>query len=172
MPSPPDSRRHCQRSRCRRHGSRLLPGYWQIRGGLYAKFWSRQFGKSTNVPGRCRSLSPTAAITDWLAVVNPAAVTNPSHRKMGRITLPLLELLQIPYCQLPDNSAALPAVWAQAIAHLQQQRSPFAIVVRKGTFAAATAVPHQNEWNLPRETAIIQLAQLLPPAAVIVATNR
>ena len=85
---------------------------------------------------------PMLLMIGWRA--KPGEKDEPQHRKMGRITLPLLEVLEIPYRLLPDDPAKLPAVWDDAMAHLRQKASPFAIVVSKGIFAPYTATTTQK----------------------------
>lgn len=58
----------------------------------------------------------------------------PQHRLMGAITLPLLDLMQIPAFVLPTDGDEALSVAAQAWQIASTSRRPAALVVRKGTF--------------------------------------
>src|SRR3989338_6483229 len=92
--------------------------------------------------GEGNAINPLASLADpdvysipMLLVVGwrgePGVKDEPQHVKMGKITLGMLETLGIKYKVLDDNfNDAI----NEAIDHMKNKHSPYAIVVRKDTF--------------------------------------
>ncbi len=95
----------------------------------------------------------------------------PQHMFQGRITPPQLDLLDIPYRILDANSdihAALDEAFASALA----KSKPFALLVRKGSFAkSGTASLSDLSSRMSREAAIEQVLAALPADAAVVSTT-
>jgi phosphonopyruvate decarboxylase len=53
----------------------------------------------------------------------------PQHVLMGRITLGMLDLMEIPWAPFPDDASELQAAIGQAVAHMRSKRAPFAFVI-------------------------------------------
>lgn len=77
---------------------------------------------------------PVLLIVTWRAEPGGAA-DEPQHELMGRITPSLLELMDIPWAPFPEDPADIGPALDRAIAHLDVQRTPFALVMRKGSVA-------------------------------------
>ncbi|MDR2659761.1 MAG: phosphonopyruvate decarboxylase [Spirochaetaceae bacterium] len=71
----------------------------------------------------------------------------PQHITQGRLTLPLLETLCVPYIVIKGEEAALPAELDEAFSELKRRGSPFALVARKGTFSPYKAAATENGLN-------------------------
>lgn len=74
---------------------------------------------------------PALIIVTWRAAPNLKDAAQ--HTIMGQITPDLLRLLGIPYEILKDDDASLTEMLDRAAAHMQNERSPFAIIVQKDT---------------------------------------
>ena len=70
-----------------------------------------------------------------------AAADEPQHATMGRITTDLLALMDVPFEVLTRDEAELGATFARAGAHLERARTPYALVVAKGTIEPGSRAP-------------------------------
>lgn len=59
----------------------------------------------------------------------------PQHELMGQITPRMLELMDIPWTLFPASDAALEPALDVAVARMQTERRPYALVMRKGSVA-------------------------------------
>ena len=113
---------------------------------------------------------PMLLLIGWRG--EPGVRDEPQHRKKGSITLPLLEALGIGHEVLPDSMDPAVASLQRGLETARSRSMPYALVVRKGTFAPyqlrnAPEDPH----GLSREEAIRRVADGLDPRAVIVSTT-
>ncbi len=113
---------------------------------------------------------PLLLLIGWRA--EPGKKDEPQHRKMGRITLPLLEVLEIPYDVLPEDEEEVKKVVQKATEHLNNNKTPYALVVREGTFDSYSLQTKQ-ETNFPliREEAIKVVVSSLSKEDIIVSTT-
>lgn len=58
----------------------------------------------------------------------------PQHKKMGKITLPLLETLQIPYAILEPNAQKIEKEFNKALQYFDKKKGPFALIFRRNFF--------------------------------------
>jgi len=73
------------------------------------------------------------------------APDEPQHHRMGQITPQLFELMGIPYGHFPEDLSDLPELLDRADEHLKNARTPFAIIISKGTISGdGEMVPHQR----------------------------
>ncbi len=95
----------------------------------------------------------------------------PQHVVQGRITPAQLDLLDIPYRILDagsDPDATLDEAFSCALA----SSKPFALLVRKGSFARSSAASLPGlQASLSREAAIEQVLAALPEQAAVVSTT-
>ncbi|MEX1993650.1 MAG: phosphonopyruvate decarboxylase [Steroidobacteraceae bacterium] len=77
---------------------------------------------------------PVLLIVTWRGEPGGAA-DEPQHGLMGEITPAMLELMQIPWALFPRVEAEIAPTLDRAVAHMQAARSPFALVMRKGSVA-------------------------------------
>jgi len=102
----------------------------------------------------------------------PGTVDEPQHKKQGRITLSLLETLEIPYQILPDKRQDVRKSLDELMALVRTENCPAALIVRKGTFnpyKGQETKPAQCE--LAREDAIKQVVDSLGDCDIIVSTT-
>ncbi len=102
----------------------------------------------------------------------PGVKDEPQHVKQGRVTLPLLETMEIPYRVLPDETQPWTAVLDETLTWIRNYRAPAALVVRKGTFAPWTLQRRPPaKVGLSREAAIVAIASRLDDRDLVVATT-
>lgn len=96
----------------------------------------------------------------------------PQHKKMGRITLPLLELLEIPYFILPKKIENVKRQLQKAKKYLLEKSSPFAIVIRKDKIEPNKDKEIQNNnYDITREKALEIILNNLEPDTKIISTT-
>jgi phosphonopyruvate decarboxylase len=154
-------------------------------GGLGCAF-SQNSGLG-NMVNPLTSLLHPASIPALLLVTwrgEPGRKDEPQHELMGRITTPLLDLMQIPWHVMPDDPALVPLVVETAFRRMCADRRPCAVVVKKDTVApaqldgltltppAATVVrsPHPPQYPV-RAGVLGELLSALPDAAAIISTT-
>lgn len=108
---------------------------------------------------------PALLVIGWRG--EPGVHDEPQHITQGRLTLPLLEALEVEHAVLEDLSQV-----ATAAEYMAAHSRPYALVVRKGAFephpGAAAAAPR---YALAREEAIRCVAELLGERDVVVSTT-
>src|SRR3954469_12758652 len=80
---------------------------------------------SLNVP----FLIPTLLLVTWRG--QPGLHDEPQHALMGEITQGLLDVIRVPWRELPREVADLDGAFASADAHMQETSLPFAFIIRK-----------------------------------------
>ena len=113
---------------------------------------------------------PCLLVIGWRG--EPGEKDEPQHVKQGIITLPQLEVLEIPYLVLsPDtDAAAFEKGFAGLLAALAEGRSA-AIVVRKGALAAESKPSYANAFRITREAAAAVILNETEADDVIVSTT-
>ncbi len=107
----------------------------------------------------------------------------PQHELMGAITTDVLEAMRIPWEYLPTEEAAITATLDRAVAYMESERRPYALVMRKDTVkpsplhAVPVAKPVFPVSVAPadavstRQDMLRHLQELAGPDDVIVATT-
>jgi phosphonopyruvate decarboxylase len=97
----------------------------------------------------------------------------PQHVKQGRVTLPLLEVMEIPYVIISQDMGSVMQDVSNIVDRARSESRPVALVVRKDSFAAyqSTSSEVADSLGLSRETAIGSVIKCLPADAVVVATT-
>src|SRR3989344_6376707 len=110
---------------------------------------------------------PMLLLIGWRA--EPGIKDEPQHVKMGKVTLSLLETIGIKYEILNDN---FEEIIQKAKNYMENEKAPFAIVVRKGTFEEYKLKnKKETNYELNREDAIKAIIPLLGEKDVIVSTT-
>lgn len=113
---------------------------------------------------------PMLLLIGWRG--EPGRSDEPQHVKQGRVTLPTLEALGIRHEIHPETLEAAASAVARAVAHAQDTSSPYALVVRAGTFG-----PYEPEresadgFEMRREQAVIGVVDNLTDDDVLVSTT-
>ncbi|MDX1645747.1 MAG: phosphonopyruvate decarboxylase [Longimicrobiales bacterium] len=79
----------------------------------------------------------------------------PQHHLMGAITTSLLELMEIPWEYFPDEPEQIDPCLERAVAHMDSEGRPYALVMRKGTV---------EPWELGSTQDAKQLGAQVPPS--------
>ncbi len=113
---------------------------------------------------------PLILLIGWRA--EPGKKDEPQHLKMGRITLPLLNVLEIPYSILPSDEDEARDVVQKIAHHLATAKTPYALVVREGIFESYS-LKNKQETHFPlnREEALKLVASQLEEKDIIVSTT-
>lgn len=113
---------------------------------------------------------PMLLIIGWRG--EPDVKDEPQHIKQGRITPEQLELLEIPYKIVDQNSSAEQlAAWAND--NLTQTSAPVALLVKKGAFAEYKSHRKADmKFTLGREAALNALFPLIGDACVVATTGK
>ncbi|MFI6348015.1 phosphonopyruvate decarboxylase [Streptomyces sp. NPDC050560] len=122
------------------------------------------------------SLVQTMAVPMLLLITwrgQPGRTDEPQHTLMGAITRDLLDAMSIRSEVLPDDRAGAEALLATASRHLAQRRSPFAVLVPKGTVGPyERAEPGAAAAGDPTRAEVIELITRAAPAdAAVIATT-
>lgn len=103
----------------------------------------------------------------------PGSPDEPQHKKQGRITRQLLDVLEIPYWIVESETS--PQLLDTVFAHMAARSGPVALLVRKGglTFSgdAVPAPDHSARFPLTRERAIAKVLACSVPDDLIIATT-
>lgn len=96
----------------------------------------------------------------------------PQHLKQGKITVPQLEILEIPYRILDGQVTDVNVLMSELTRIACSRSGPVAIVVRKQAFASFEQVGKSEEiGSLTREEAITQVVDSLPDDVAVVCTT-
>jgi len=113
---------------------------------------------------------PVLLLIGWRG--EPTEKDEPQHQKQGKITLKLLETLDIPYEILPKDIEDTKIKLSSAIEYMNKFNAPFALVVKKGTFEKYEQINEsQQNYELSREKAIKLIIDNLDEQDVVVSTT-
>lgn len=112
---------------------------------------------------------PMLLVIGWRG--EPGFKDEPQHVKQGRVTLPQLDVLEIPHWVI-DADTDVNTTLDAAFTSMRQRNAPVALVVRKDTFAKYKPQKNNPETaTLAREAALEQLLQLCAEDDLIVTTT-
>ena len=113
---------------------------------------------------------PALLLIGWRG--EPNEKDEPQHQKQGKITLELLETLDIPYEILTKDIEDTKIKLSSAIKYMNKFNAPFALVVKKGTFEKYEQINEsQQNYELSREKAINLIIDNLDEQDVVVSTT-
>lgn len=115
---------------------------------------------------------PMLLLIGWRG--EPGVHDEPQHIKQGKVTLSLLEAMQIDYEVLSDQEEEATAQIVQAASYMQTHSKPYALVVRKGTFGEYKLQKSSNVSDacpMSREEAIQLVVDQLGPDDIVVSTT-
>ena len=133
--------------------------------------------------GEGNIINPLASLTDKdvyqipvLLVIGwrgkPGVHDEPQHVKQGKVTLPLLQTMGIPYQVLDKDEAQAATQIQTAVDFMNKNGEVYALVIEKDTFEAYTLQNVvQNDLSMTREEAIQTVAAALDEKDVIVSTT-
>lgn len=101
----------------------------------------------------------------------PGVRDEPQHVKQGRVTLSMLDVMEIPYVVL-DAECNWKLLIGDAVWRMKREQRPVALVVRKDTFQPHPAGGRHSEGELlTREQAIHVIVEQLDPTDIVVSTT-
>ena len=113
---------------------------------------------------------PLLMLIGWRG--EPGIKDEPQHVKQGKVTDKILEACAIDYEVLPQEPVKANAVIHKACKYIKENSKPFALIIKKGTFATYELKNKKdNGFEMTREEAVITAAQSLDKNAVIVSTT-
>jgi len=113
---------------------------------------------------------PVLLVIGWRG--EPGVKDEPQHVKQGRVTTKLLETLEIPYEIVSSETKDIESVVYKAVNYMKTNLSPYAIVVKKGSFEEYEGMSTEGTaLELSREEAIEIIAKSMPLDSVIVSTT-
>ncbi|MFX1444108.1 MAG: phosphonopyruvate decarboxylase [Promethearchaeota archaeon] len=99
----------------------------------------------------------------------PGLADAPQHKKMGKITLSLLDTLNIPYIILEPNSEFITKSIEKAVQHFEKNKGPFAFIIKPNFFQTYEYQKEElNEYDLTREEYIKIILDSLDDTNVII----
>jgi phosphonopyruvate decarboxylase len=102
----------------------------------------------------------------------PGVHDEPQHKKQGRVMVPMLEAMKLPYSVLGADLDHAEITVDDAVAHVRKTNSPYALVIKKGTFSAyAASWPEKSDFSMSREQAIQHVLDVLGERDVVVSTT-
>ena len=113
---------------------------------------------------------PLLLIIGWRG--EPNEKDEPQHVKQGRITLKLLDTLEIPYEILPDDIEDVKGSLDKAFKYMNEYKAPYAFVVRKGIFEKYEYKNKTEQcYDLSREDAIKLIIDKLNDNDIVISTT-
>lgn len=113
---------------------------------------------------------PLLALIGWRG--EPEKHDELQHIKQGRITLDLLDTLEVPYRVLPDNAEEVQPCLEEIMNILEDRNGPVALIVRKGTFEPCQIQKQEDcPYEMTREAALKAVVDNLDDSSVIVSTT-
>jgi len=100
----------------------------------------------------------------------PGVKDEPQHIKQGRITKKLLETLEIPYAVLSEDTESVKAVVNMAVLNAKKGNTPYAILVKKGTFERTSGF-YDEDPDFSREEVIKKIVDNLDEKDIVVSTT-
>ncbi|MBR2255646.1 MAG: phosphonopyruvate decarboxylase [Candidatus Methanomethylophilaceae archaeon] len=154
----------------------LAAGYHIATGGIPLVYMQNSgLGNATNpllsLADELVYRIPMVLLIGWRG--EPGVHDEPQHAKQGRATCTLLEAMGIPYEVVSGDVEECTDALDRCRRHLETNGSPFAIVVRKGTFSEYVPVKKREETPYPlvREEAISEVVATMPDALFVSTTG-
>ncbi|MDO5309842.1 MAG: phosphonopyruvate decarboxylase [Planctomycetia bacterium] len=112
---------------------------------------------------------PMVLLIGWRG--QPGTGDWPQHEQQGEITLPLLDVLNIPYTVLEDDDAKIEQVVSHAVETSRTTRRPYALVAPKGVMAGSKGNDTDDRFPMSREEAIETALNAMPSDTIYSATT-
>ncbi|MCX5847572.1 MAG: phosphonopyruvate decarboxylase [Deltaproteobacteria bacterium] len=113
---------------------------------------------------------PILLLIGWRG--EPGVKDEPQHAKQGKITLQILQTLDIPYRILPENVEEADLCLEDLFAEISTHKCPAALIVKKGVFDSYKLKQTAKDISLlSREYAIQKIVDSLRPTDILVSTT-
>jgi phosphonopyruvate decarboxylase len=102
----------------------------------------------------------------------PGHADEPQHIKQGRITLDLVESMEIPFDILDADFDTTSKVIKNAVSYIKRDKGPYALIVKKDSFDKYVSIdPKIPIFSLKREDAIQYIIDSLDMRDIVIATT-
>ncbi len=113
---------------------------------------------------------PMLLLVGWRGM--PGVKDEPQHVKQGRIMIPLLESMEIPYAVLPQNDDELSDVILGSLKTIKKKPSPLVLIAKKNHFHTYNfSSSNDNNLNMTREEALKIIISHLNDSDLVVSTT-
>ena len=113
---------------------------------------------------------PMLIVVGWRG--EPGVHDEPQHKKQGRVMLPMLDAMEIPYLVVGPELNRPDTILKEAVPRAQNTNGPVALIIKKGTFKPFAGLQGgQPPFELSREEAIEQVIDMLAEDDVLVSTT-
>lgn len=112
---------------------------------------------------------PMLVVVGWRG--QPGVKDEPQHVKQGRVQRDLIEAMDLPWSILPHDPDEAEKLVEEALAEAVEKRTPYILLVQKGTFSDAAKLPKAVSDLPSREDALIAAASAVGEEAAIVSTT-
>ena len=102
---------------------------------------------------------PLVLVIGWRG--EPDVHDEPQHIKQGKVTCALLEAMGIPYAVLENTEEGASRQIETCFNTIKKTQSPYALVIRKDTFAPYSLTKEESKATMTREEAIEEISSLL-----------
>jgi phosphonopyruvate decarboxylase len=102
----------------------------------------------------------------------PGEKDEPQHKKMGRVTIPLLDVLEIPHITLSDNLEDISKQIKEIKTLAEKESKPVAVIIQSGLFEEYLSLKKdKSSLEMRREDAIKLIVDTLDGSEVIISTT-
>ncbi len=112
---------------------------------------------------------PMLLLIGWRG--QPGTKDEPQHRKMGRITKPMLDALEIPVFLPEGDAPSILRTVGEAIATAQEAQRPVALLAGGNIFEPYSSSPIPDQYMLEREAVIASLINRLQGDEIVICTT-
>lgn len=112
---------------------------------------------------------PMLLLIGWRG--RPGVKDEPQHIKMGRITVPMLEVLEIPFYTLDADEGASFNKITQAISEARKEQKPVALLLPEEIFEKYEGIPETNNYTFTREDVIKKIISNLKGTETVICTT-
>ena len=95
----------------------------------------------------------------------------PQHKLQGEMTTKLLDIMQIPYTVLIDDSKHFAEVIRSAVSFCVENRKPYALIAPKGVMSGDKRNCNDTSYPMSREEAIEVIIETMPYNTIFAATT-
>lgn len=102
----------------------------------------------------------------------PGKKDQPQHKKMGKVMIPLLQALEIPYSFFPETSSEFEQLLQKISIFFKENKKPYALIVKKNIIEPFTSSKtEQSNLKLTREDALKIIINSFNGDEIIVSTT-
>ena len=113
---------------------------------------------------------PLLLLIGWRG--EPGIKDEPQHKKQGKITLGLLEAMDIPYKVIDADTENIDKIIENSVSFIKKEKRAFALVARKNTFSEYVKKDSKTETDLiQRENAIIKVLENIDRDSPVISTT-